>query len=69
VQDATYLKALLAAIQPVQSIGQFDVERVARIADQYDAMVIDNLAETVAEFHRVFTAMRSGLRVIKGGIK
>lgn len=69
VQDSRYMKAVLTIAAAAQALGQYDPARVARVADEHDAMALDNLAATVAEFHRTFTAKRNGLRVIKGGIQ
>ena len=67
VQDSRYMKEFLTAAKVAQSLGGFDVDRLAQIADQHDAMVIDNLASSIAAFHGRFTARRGGLRLVKGG--
>lgn len=69
VAAAQYGKAVLLVLKQAQALGGYDAERFAADADQYDAMVVDNVAETVARFHRDFHSYRtpSGLRLLKGG--
>ena len=68
VQAAEFMKRFVGALHAGGNYLEFDVERVANLADPVVVESIQRRAELAARFAEQVSRARSGLRLVKGGM-